>query len=122
GLRPLTGGVMDPLATRVATRFAKQVRLDLAWAEGLRRDFLTLLKNLPRVHDYKTAHVLRNAFRVFRTNFDKLFFEHFLNRDLKYAQGLNESDVQWYDKSLRGPAWTFSIELSLPIDFADDYY
>jgi hypothetical protein len=113
---------MDPLVSVVAARYAATKRLDLTWVEGLRKDFLTLLKNLPRVKDYKTAHELRDAFRVYRTNFDELFFEHFLNRDLKYNLGLSEEDAKWIDKKLRSSAWGFSIELSPPISFADDYH
>jgi hypothetical protein len=103
-------------------RIAKTVRLDLAWIEGLRKDFLTLLKNLPRVHDYKTAHQLRDAVRIYRNNFDHVFFERFLNHDLKYAEGVSEGDAKWYDKKLRGPGWAFSTELSLPIGFVSEYH
>lgn len=116
---------MTTLAARVVRRHlvAAQVQLDLAWVEKLRKDFLALLKNLPRVKDYKTAHELREAFRVFRTNFDELFFEHFLNNDLKYNHpGISDSDAQWYDKKLRGPAWTFSSDLTVPISVADQYH
>ena len=110
---------------RVAQRFlrAESVRLDLAWVEKLRKDFLTLMGNLPRVKDYKTAHALRDAFRVYRQNFENLFFENFLNKDLKYGHpGLSESDAKYYDKKLREPAWSFATELSPPIGFADEYY
>jgi hypothetical protein len=115
---------MDRLAYSVATRFAGTKRLDLAWVEGLRKDFLTLLKNLPKVKDYDTAHQLRDAFRIYRKNFEHLFFELFLNNDLKYnsAYGLSDSDAKYVDKKLRGSAWSFSTELSVPIGFADDYY
>lgn len=111
-------------ARRVAARFAA-IRLDMAWVEGLRKDFLTLLKNLPRVKDYATAHELRAAFRAFRKNFDTLFFEEFLNKDLKYHHGIDisEGDAKWIEKTLRGVAWGFSAELSsMPIGFKDDYY
>jgi hypothetical protein len=110
---------------RVVQRFvrAETVRLDLAWVEKLRKDFLTLMGNLPRVKDYKEAHVLRDAFNIYRKNFEKLFFENFLNHDLKYGHpGLGESDAKYYDNKLRGPAWAFSTELSVPIGYADDGY
>ncbi len=95
--------------------------LDLTWIEGLRKDFLVLLKNLPRVKDYKTAHLLRAAFSTYRTRFDELFFEHFLNRDLKYNLGLSDGDASWLGKKLRTVAWQFSTELRVPISFADQY-
>lgn len=118
---------MDALVLRVAARFAATTqRLDLAWVERLRKDFLTLLKNLPRVKDYRTAHQLRDSLRIYRHNFDELFFEHFLNKELKYSYAdfdLSEGEAKWIDKQLRNVAWTFSAELSsMPIGFKDDYY
>ncbi len=110
---------MDPLVRRVLARVQ---RFDLAWVEGLRKDFLTLLKNLPRVHDYKMAHQLDAAFRIYRKRFNEQFFEHFLDHDLKYNLGLSESDAKWYDKKIRAIAWSFSTELRLPIGFADEYH
>lgn len=102
-------------------RRAAVKQLNLDWLEGLRADFLTLFKNLPRVIDYKTADKLRNAFKMYRKNFEELFFEHFLNRDLKYNSGLDEDIVKWIDGKLRGPAWQFAAELSLPMSYPDGY-
>jgi len=96
--------------------------LDLDWVEGLRKDFLTLLKNLPRVKDYKTAHELRAAFTVYRSNFKELVFDHFLNQDLKYGENVPEGDARYIDQKIRSVAWDFSIELSVPIGWPDDYY
>lgn len=98
-------------------RTAKTTRLDLAWVEGLRKDFLTLLKNLPRVHDYKSAHDLRDAVKVYREHFDVLFFQHFLN-ELKND---NSPDEAWLNRKLRSVAWSFSSELSVPIGFSSEY-
>lgn len=113
---------VDPLVFSVVDKFAAKKRLDLAWVEGLRKDFLTLVKNLPLVKNYATAHRLREALRVYRKRFDDLLFENFLNRDLKYNMDLSEGDVQWYNKRLRSVAWSFSSELSsMPIGFVDDY-
>lgn len=105
-------------------RSATTKRLDLSWVEGLRKDFLTLLKNLPRIKDYKDAHKVRSAIRVYRTNFDSLFFERFLNHDLKYeSPSLSENDVKYIDRKLRKSGWDFSSELSgMPIGFTDDYH
>jgi hypothetical protein len=115
---------MEPLILRVAERFAGTVRLDLAWVESLRKDFLTLLKNLPKIKDYQTAHKVRDALRIYRKRFDELFFEHFLNKDLQYNHdlGLTEGDAKYVDKKLRSDAWSFSSELSsMPIGFVDGY-
>lgn len=98
-------------------------RLDLSWVEGLRKDFLTLLKNLPKVHDYKTAHELRVALRIYHDNFNELMFEHFLNKKEPSAFGLSEATFQWIDSKLRSDAWAFSAEVySMPIGFANAYH
>ena len=112
---------MNSMILRVAARFAAIKQLDLSWVEVLRKDFLTLMKNLPRVKDYKTAIRLSEAFVTYRKNFDELFFENFLNRDLKYNSDISEDIAKGFDKRLRSPAWQFSIELSLPIRRTDEY-
>jgi hypothetical protein len=96
-------------------------RLDLDWVEGLRKDFLALLKNLPKVKDYKTAHILRDAFKIYRANFDELMFERFLNNGLKYDFGFDTDTAERLDKKLRKIIWDFSVELNVPIDFANEY-
>lgn len=115
---------MDPVTLRVAARFYQSSvkALDLDWVESLRKDFLTLTKNLPRVKDYKTAIRLSEAFNIYRSNFDELFFEQFLNRDLKYNSAVSDDIAKGFDQRLRAPAWQFYIELSLPIRRADDYW
>lgn len=114
---------VDPLTRSVAQRFAATTRLDFAWVEKLRRDFLTLLKNLPRVKDYKTAHELREAVKVYRNNFDELFFENFLNKLKDNPRDENSGWINSYwEGKLRTTAWTFSSELSVPIGFSSDYY
>ena len=116
-------GKFDKIAERVLARYAAMRQLDLAWVEKYRKDFLTLMKNLPRVQDYKTAHVLREAIAIYRKNFDEVFFERFLKYDLRYTSDLSEADAKYLDGRLRKIAWGFSIELSLPIGFeSDDYY
>lgn len=96
---------------------AKEVRLDLAWVDGLRKDFLTLMKNLPKLKSYKEADRLREAFKTFSGRFNELFFEHFLNNDMKYNLGMSEGDAKWFDRNLRGPAWNFYIDLRLPMGY-----
>lgn len=112
---------MDP-AINVARRYAAIVELNLEWVEGLRKDFLTLMKNLPRVKDYKEAHRLREAFNIYAERFDNVFFENFLNREFKYDVHLEEADRKWFDRELRKIAWSFYIELRPPINFSSDYY
>ncbi len=87
--------------------------VDLQYFEGLRKDFLTLMKNLPRVTDYKTGARLREAFVIYRKRFDEFFFDKFLNE--YKANG----DARF--EGLRKPAWDFYIELSLPLGYPDEY-
>jgi len=103
-------------------RTAKDVSIDFGLIESLRKDFLTLMKNIPRVNDYATAHRLNDAFKVYRKNFDDLFFERFLNRDFKYDTDVSEGDRTWFDRELRKSGWDFSIELRVPIGYADTYW
>jgi len=102
-------------------RHAAVKQLDLDWLEKLRKDFLTLFKNLPRVNDYQTADKLRNAFITYRKNFEELFFENFLNRDLSYASGVEDDWAKWVNGKLRAPAWQFAAELSMPMSYPDAY-
>ena len=118
----VTSSFVKTAEERVLARYAAMQQLDLAWVEKYRKDFLTLMKNLPRVQDYKTAHVLREAIAIYRKNFDEVFFERFLKHDLKYTSDLNDADAKWLDDRLRKIAWAFSIDLSLPIGFAGNNY
>lgn len=109
----------DVLVQRV---LAAVQRMDLAWVESLRKDFLTLMKNLPKVKDYETAIRLREAFVTYRKHFDALFFKTFLDKDLKYNLGLSEGDAKYIDKRMRVVAWSFSTDLAnIPIWHAGKY-
>jgi hypothetical protein len=81
--------------------------------ESLRKDFLVLLKNIPRVTDYKTGARLREAFVIYKKRFDELFFKQFLN---EYK---SNGDTRF--EGLRKPAWDLYIELSLPLGYPDEY-
>jgi hypothetical protein len=118
--------LFETFADREWVRRASTTRLDLSWVGGLRKDFLTLMKNLPRVKDYATAHQLRDAFRVYRDRFDEFFFEVFLNKDLKYSYeryGISLGQAENIDRHLRGPGWQFSVELlGFPVSSANAYF
>jgi hypothetical protein len=111
---------MDPLARRVADRYAKEVELNLEWVESLRKDFLILMKNFPRIKTDKEFEQVREAIKVFRNNFDSLFFDNFLNREFKYDRDISEGDRKWYDEKLRTSGWSFYIELSIPSRFEEN--
>lgn len=106
---------------QTVAKMAVSKALDLAWVEGLRKDFLTLMKNLPRVKDYQTALKLQAAFRTYRNNFNNTLFDNFLNKLKKGEIDLGD-DSNYIDRTLRQSGWNFSLELSLPISHADDYH
>jgi hypothetical protein len=115
------------IARRVLTRYVEAATktLDLSWVESLRKDFLALMKNLPRVKDYDTAHQLRAAFTTYRERFEEMFFMRFLHRDLKenYEKyGISKSDSEWLWRKLGEEVGPWAAELRLPIDFATDYW
>ena len=102
---------MDPLVLNVVNRYRRKVadtaQINVNWVEKMRKDFLTLMKNLPRVRDYDEAVELKKAFDVYRSRFKLLMFDHFL--DEYKANGDHRFD------HLRAPAWDFYLELSVPL-------
>ncbi len=107
--------------TTASARPRAPVKVNLAFVEKLRKDFLTLLKNLPNVKDYETAQELREAFNVYRDRFDDLFFKRFLDQTLKYELGLSADNIEYVDGKIRKSGWQFTIELRLPIESSDEY-
>jgi hypothetical protein len=87
--------------------------LDVQWVETMRKDFLTLMKNLPRVNDYATADKLQKAFAFFKKEFNQFVFVELLNP-------LKDQNISKLE-ALRKPAWDLYIELRLPLSPADGY-
>lgn len=110
-------GTFDPQSSSVAaSKTAAPVILDFAWVDGLRKDFLTLMRNLPKVQSFEQANTLRQAFSTFRTRFHDLIFERFLNHDLKHDHDLGSGRAEMADSLIRSAAWNFEIELQVPLD------
>lgn len=109
---------------RVIARYAAQIiRIDGPWLTKMRKDFLTLMKNIPRVKDYKTAMQLKEAFKHWRLNqLDEVFFQRFLNKSLKYDETISPDVRRYIDSKLRKPGWDLFAELEFPIQRADDYW
>jgi len=116
----------DGVVSEPGSKTAGVVKLDLAWVEKMRKDFLTLLKNIPHIKTFKEAHRVREGLRVYREQFDKLFHERFLRHTLKYDYedyGISEDYAKYYTKQLGTPSWDFYIALAeMPIGFVDDYW
>jgi len=103
------------LAAKALVRYARTTSLDSSAIEKLRKDLLALLKNIPKIQTPEDAQVVSAACKVFRKKFDTLFFEHFLNRDLKYEDnGLSESDREYIGGKLRKSGWDLYLALQMP--------
>src|SRR5262245_5334353 len=115
----LASGAMPcrPRDAKIARLVAAAIqRLDTEWVERLRHDFLILMRNLPRAVDYQSTAPLRDAFKLFRKNFDHFFFQRFLRKSLPYDDaGLSDHDKHYIDKKLRKVGWDFYIELGVPL-------
>jgi len=92
---------------------AKVETIDEAWVERLRKDFLTLVKNIPRINTYEDGEKLREGLKVYRTRFRKFFFDDFLNRFK------DNGDTSF--EGVRKVAWDFYTELSMPLGYPDEY-
>ncbi len=101
--------------TRVATRYRLALikTIDVSWVENLRKDFLTLMKNIPRVTDYRTGAKLREGFQFFHKNFKLWVFDEFLNPRKEEGNATFEG--------IRKSAWDLYIELSMPLGYPDGY-
>jgi hypothetical protein len=102
---------LDSLVLNVVNGYRRRVAdttpINVNWVEKMRRDFLTLMKNLPLVKDYDDAARLKEAFDVYKGRFKLLIFEQFLNE-------YKDNGDHRFD-NLRTPAWDFYLELSFPL-------
>ena len=115
---PIVEAVLGKKTVTAAT-----VTLDGPWVDKMRKDFLTLLKNVPRVKNYTEARTLSKALHTYGERFNELFFVQFLNKSLKYEEtSLSDQDRSYIDQKLRKVGWSFYIELGPPIQHADAYY
>lgn len=101
---------------RVAARYRVALikTIDVSWVENLRKDFLTLMKNIPRVTNYQTGAKLRDGFKFLHNNFKLWVFDEFLNP----RKAENNATFE----GIRKVAWDFYIELTLPLGYPDDGY
>lgn len=123
--------VLRGKGSRLARRYlASIVRLDLPWVEKMRKDFLTLMKNVDRVTNYRDFDVFRTGMKVYSKRFKELFFDDFLNKETDAAKGQSYSDpmgasshwIHYANNKLRSPAWTFYIDTSsIPGGYPDQY-
>jgi hypothetical protein len=106
---------MDPIVRVVVARYKKIAEtLDKAWVTKMRADFLTLMKNLPRIQDYDTAVRVSNALKIYRENFKKFIFDALLhNKERRIPASL---------ELVRKVAWDFYLELQLPLKLPDGKY
>jgi hypothetical protein len=108
--------------TTAAAVLARSIRIDRDAIQKLRKDFLQLSKNIPRVRDYKQASELREAFKVFRNRFNRIYFDEFVNQQLKYDDSISEHLRDWHERKLRKTGWDFYLALNeMPLDRPHKY-
>ncbi len=120
-LRPLTGRVRA-LAER-ATPFTHES------VEKLRKDFLLLMKNVPKVDNYADAENLWNAMKVWNERFDALIFQQLVTSiPATVRERLGEGFADWeawakdWSAKIRSACWTFYINFRLPFEQANTEY
>ena len=105
----------------------------------LRKEFLLLMKNVDRVKSYAEADKLRAAFGRWRGYYEETLYKQLIPKisdqiadklhiDLaslwkpEFEPLKSELDrwTKYWDKKLREGTWGLSVEMSLPMDHADD--
>lgn len=113
-LRALAARTRTLLAERLQTFEDKDV-------EKLRKDFLTLMKNVPKVADYAQAETLWKAFKTWNDRFNALIFEQMvpaIPEMVRERMGTHYPDVEaWvksWDERVRTDCWKLHAEMRLP--------
>ena len=109
---------MKASAFRVLRKYAKIHALDLAWVDSMQKDFGILIRNLPKIKTYSDGAKVRDALIIYAQRFNTLIFDEWLNRK---SGDFPENIMQMIDKEVRGPAWNFYVNMSLPLDRPDKY-
>lgn len=108
---------MDPIVRAVANRYRKIAvteTLDKAWVTNMRADFLTLMRNLPRIQDYDTAVRVRNALSIYKEKFKKFIFDELLFKN-------EERRIPVSLELARKAAWDFYLDLQLPLNLPNEH-
>jgi hypothetical protein len=96
--------------------------LDSSKIETFRREYLALMKTLPRVTDFDSATALRKSFREWSDAFEKFMYRDFIG-DLKQEILNGEINKDWgngWEKRIREKVWDLVIQRP-PIDLEDSY-
>jgi hypothetical protein len=97
---------MTTLEQRVA---ARAVKLDKKFVDKLRKDFLVLTGNIPRIRSQDDWEKVRKGLNVWRKHFDSVIFERWLNN---LPMGFDEKQKKNLERYVRDPAWSLSIEVA----------
>jgi len=105
------------ISERVARRYvAKLVRIDEPWVDKIRKDFLALMKNIPKIKDYDTGMRLKGAINLWSDRFESLFFRQFLNDSLPMDHTISDKELATYSKTLQHTGWEFlSVLAGMPL-------
>jgi hypothetical protein len=98
------------------------VVLDSAKIDSFRREYLALMKTLPRAVDFDSATALRKSFREWSDSFENFIYRDFIG-DLKQEIRNGEVNKDWgteWEKRIRETVWNLVIQRP-PIDIEDSY-
>jgi len=109
--------------------------------DGLKSEFVKLMKNVERVKDYREADALRDAMRVWRDHLDDTLFKLLVPQirdhvqakygipqpdlyrpEMKFTRDEIDKWVVYWEKTLREATYQLISEISLPLDRPDDSY
>ena len=106
------------VATRVSTRYrlAKVQEVNEAFVEALRKDVLTLTKNVPRIKQEADFEKLRRGLVVWRKYFNSVIYERWLNVLPRYI----DHRLKYHLDKVRKVAWDLYIDMEVTnIDWWD---
>ena len=85
--------------------------------QSFKKDFLTLMKNLPRVTDFNVALELNKHMDKWRNDFEDYVFKYLLKdiESLKHDDVITEKDFLYWNNYFRKELWNFVIQFQLPL-------
>ena len=94
------------------------VPFNAAQIQKFRKDFLTLMGNVKRLKDYKTAARWLDAMHKWRDHFDEFVYKHFIDALNRYDWGgdIPKDWAQDWEKKIRHHSWGLMTNLDPPLD------
>jgi len=111
---------------RIANRIVMAYKqpFDMAKIAKYRKDFLMLMKNIGRVHDYDEVQIWASYVSKWSRDLDAYLYRYLIEdlKNMRFRKEISESDWKYWDKRIREETWGFVIDMRVPISRADDYW